>query len=266
LKREQDTFASQWDLAHLLSGHDFSTLGGGDNVVGLASIGGWCLEGSRFGISQATFPSSSIANIMAHEIGHNLGMLHTDSVAPSGKVCYSSENSYIMDPSTSSDPVWSECSPEWMDLSLDNGRGKCTQNIPASIWQPGHHCGNGIVEGNEECEGDNSCCDGSTCTFRSGAVCNLVDVCCTSECQYVSKSVNLVCRESQSTECDSNNEMCDGSSGKCPLDIVSDAGSLCDNEGKCFLGRCSSRDEQCTENGYASEGSDTGCLNLICAT
>jgi hypothetical protein len=39
-------------------------------------------------------------------------------------------------------------------------------------------CGNGIVEGDEECDcggtsgcGDNACCDATTCKFKNGAIC-----------------------------------------------------------------------------------------------
>lgn len=83
-------------------------------------------------------------------------------------------------------------------------------------------CGNGIVEGDEECDpglGANStCCDQTTCKFTSGAVCDPSNgACCTPQCQFAPSS--QVCRPALDPQCDLP-EMCNGTSAQCPWDKV----------------------------------------------
>lgn len=66
------------------------------------------------------------------------------------------------------------------------------------------HCGNGIVEPGEECDGGGVCCNMNTCTFESA----------TTECRAAAGP------------CDSA-ETCTGSSSSCPADALMPAKMIC---------------------------------------
>ena len=64
----------EYDLAHLLSGYTFN-----NNIAGYASVGTLCIDVTKSsGINSILTSNNNLFNaaIIAHEIGHNLGMLH----------------------------------------------------------------------------------------------------------------------------------------------------------------------------------------------
>ena len=112
-------------------------------------------------------------------------------------------------------------------------------------------CGNGIVDSGEDCDpgvGANStCCDASTCKFRSGAVCDPSNsACCTSSCQF--SSSGTVCRPAVDPTCDIA-EQCSGSSADCPADKTASDGKFCGSGLSCAAGQCTSLDLQCQKAG-----------------
>ncbi|KAJ1674512.1 hypothetical protein EV182_003132 [Spiromyces aspiralis] len=133
-------------------------------------------------------------------------------------------------------------------------------------------CGNGIKEGDEECdcgtgdECDNDpCCDSKTCKLKNGAKCSDFNDLCCSNCQMRSKGT--VCRPKVS-ECDVE-ETCDGVSGDCPSDKHVENGEPCSGSGnstastknsnlRCASGQCTNRDLQCEARG-ASIGATKHC-------
>jgi len=84
-------------------------------------------------------------------------------------------------------------------------------------------CGNAVLEGGEDCDagaglnGSSLSCCTASCTFRAGGE---------------------VCRPSVG-ECDGTSEMCSGSDGACPADVVVAAGVACTDDGnECRRDEC----------------------------
>mmetsp|Transcript_10372 Transcript_10372/g.19367 ORF Transcript_10372/g.19367 Transcript_10372/m.19367 type:complete len:798 (+) Transcript_10372:3577-5970(+) len=282
----------QHDIVHLLSGHDFySTARSNDGVIGLANVDGWCKShytdpesgakrSSRTGITQATFSTSQyISNVVAHEIGHNFGFLHTNQQKRTGagdllpsETCYNSGSSFLMDPETTSDPGWSKCSEEWLDFRIFAGSGECTEKEAPAVWQTKAECGNGIVEAGEECDclgnvcqSTDKCCNADTCKLVEGAECSELDPCCSDQCKIRKANESIVCRPSKHNICDPTPEMCDGTSSKCPVDEVEKTGTVCASKGSCYLGSCIDTNEQCKKISYDSACPSMDCNELKCA-
>lgn len=144
---------------------------------------------------------------------------------------------------------------------LTNNRGVTTISEPI--------CGNGIVEGDEQCDcgGEascrgNNCCNPTTCRFVNNAVCDDSNEDCCKECQFASSET--VCRASGGS-CDPE-EKCTGSTPYCPEDKTNPDGEDCGNGMKCASGQCTSRDQQCkTIMGNIGRGNDTyACDNSNC--
>ena len=120
-------------------------------------------------------------------------------------------------------------------------------------------CGNGIKEGDEECDCGDECeddkCCGPDCKLRAGSSCSdKNDPCCRS-CQLIAESENYVCNGSSTEGASSSCRLesyCNGESASCPLAPQKPDGTPCgktrlvnDLTGICSSGVCTSRDEQC---------------------
>ncbi|NXA43087.1 ADA11 protein, partial [Eudromia elegans] len=90
-----------------------------------------------------------------------------------------------------------------------------------------------------ECaKGGGSCC--KKCTLTHDAMCS--DGLCCKGCKYEPRGVS--CREAVN-ECDIP-ESCTGDSSQCPPNLHKLDGYFCENEqGRCYGGRCKTRDRQC---------------------
>ncbi|XP_075165715.1 ADAMTS metallopeptidase stall [Haematobia irritans] len=117
-------------------------------VVGLAPVAGMCIETSSCTINEGKHFESVF--VVAHEIGHNLGMRHD-----------SSENgceptSHIMSPTLGSGKItWSKCSRESLNVFLEKPQAKCLFNR-AEFNQNLDHSAEGILPGerfdaNQQC-------------------------------------------------------------------------------------------------------------------
>jgi hypothetical protein len=131
-------------------------------------------------------------------------------------------------------------------------------------------CGNGIVEDGEDCDcggtatcGNDPCCNGATCKFQAGAVCDDANEECCKNCQLA--AANTVCRKSTGV-CDPQ-EVCTGTNATCPPDVTAPDGQNCGNSQQCASGQCTSRNLQCQQlmGTYLNGNNDTyACDSQTC--
>jgi hypothetical protein len=224
--------------------------------------------------------------VIAHETGHTFGAVHDcDSSACSStdpraqqQCCPLSSGScnanaqYIMNPSSQQGvDEFSPCTVGNVCSAIGNNNVKtdCLSNNREVQTITGQQCGNGIVEGDEECDcggeegcGDNACCDAKTCTYKGNSVCDDSNEDCCRSCQFASSGT--VCRES-SGDCDPQ-ETCPGTAATCPADTHAQDGDDCGSGLQCASGQCTSRDQQCKSvMGSYTQGNDTyACDSSSC--
>ncbi|XP_009324299.1 PREDICTED: disintegrin and metalloproteinase domain-containing protein 9-like [Pygoscelis adeliae] len=225
---------SRNDVSHLIIGR--SSYGGS---IGMAFVGTVCSQVQGGSIS--TLNHNNVlrhATVVAHELGHNLGMKHDDKRCPA---------SYIMHSIDNGSQNFSTCSADDFENFILNGGGNCLRNPPktSNIYKE-PVCGNNVVDNNEECdcgkpqECTNPCCDAATCKLTPGSQC-AQGLCC-KNCKF--KVAGAECR-SKMDFCDLP-EYCNGSNAYCPDDVYIMNGYPCDNmKAYCYYGVCQSFDSQC---------------------
>ncbi|XP_071392814.1 disintegrin and metalloproteinase domain-containing protein 9 [Centroberyx affinis] len=214
----------------------------GQGVLGMAFVGTVCSVASSGGIN--VFPDNNLAyvsTVVAHEMGHNLGMNHdSDQCTCDGGSC-------IMSASASGSTKFSSCSGDDFERLIRRGGGVCLKNQPSLSDVVGiAKCGNGLLEEEEQCdcgtpeECKDQCCDAATCKFTPGSAC--AQGSCCNNCQI--RVAGTPCRESVNS-CDLS-EYCDGKSAFCPSDFYIMDGLPCENNAAyCYEGRCQTYDFQC---------------------
>uniref|UniRef100_A0A8C0IA62 ADAM metallopeptidase domain 9 n=1 Tax=Bubo bubo TaxID=30461 RepID=A0A8C0IA62_BUBBB len=213
---------SQNDVSHLIVSSYNAT-------IGMAFVGSICSQ---------VLGGSISAVIVAHELGHNLGMKHDDGRCPASYIMYSIDKG---------SRNFSTCSADDFENLILNGGGNCLRNPPktSNVYKE-PVCGNNVVDNNEECdcgkpqECTNPCCDAATCKLTPGSQC-AQGLCC-KNCKF--KVAGAECR-SKMDFCDLP-EYCNGSSAYCPDDVYIMNGYPCDNmKAYCYYGVCQNFDSQC---------------------
>ncbi|EDL35956.1 a disintegrin and metallopeptidase domain 28, isoform CRA_a [Mus musculus] len=242
------------DIAQLISSTDFS-----GSTVGLAFMSSMCSPYHSVGIVQDhSNYHLRVAGTMAHEMGHNLGMIHDyfSCKCPS-EVCVMEQSLRFHMPTD-----FSSCSRVNYKQFLEEKLSHCLFNSPLPsdiISTP--VCGNQLLEMNEDCdcgtpkECTNKCCDARTCKIKAGFQCALGECC--EKCQL--KKPGVVCRAAKD-ECDLP-EVCDGKSSHCPGDRFRVNGSPCQNgHGYCLKGKCPTLQQQCMDMwGPGTKVANTSC-------
>ncbi|KAF4789305.1 Disintegrin and metalloproteinase domain-containing protein 19 [Turdus rufiventris] len=181
------------------------------------------------------------AATMAHEIGHNFGMVHDSQgccveATPEQGGC-------VMAAATGS------CSKRQLESYFQKGGGMCLFNLPdTKDLVVARKCGNGFREEGEDCdcgeeeECTNPCCNAHNCTLKEGAQCAHGD-CCHS-CKL--KAAGTMCREAAGS-CDLP-EFCTGASPYCPANVYLLDGSECAHgQAYCSTGMCMTHQQQCVQ-------------------
>ncbi|KAL7753196.1 hypothetical protein RI367_000971 [Sorochytrium milnesiophthora] len=229
--------------------------------------------------------------IVAHELGHNFGAVHdcvsSSTCDNSGNCCSCTTSScntcattYMMNPYSSSTVTqFSPCSTAQICNLYNTNAAPCAQTPGSQQTLGGQTCGNGIVEGNEQCDcggtancAQDQCCN-TDCTLKTHAQCDDASDSCCSGCQIVAASANKVCRTPQSG-CDLGST-CNGQSKACPASTFRTNGTTCyftvngaNNTGVCASGQCTTRDYQCQQAGGTGQCPTyySGQCALVCNT
>uniref|UniRef100_H3CY08 ADAM metallopeptidase domain 11 n=1 Tax=Tetraodon nigroviridis TaxID=99883 RepID=H3CY08_TETNG len=242
MKYRKESIKERCDAVHLFSGRTFMS-----SRSEAAYIGGICSLTRGGGINE--FGSvGPMAITLCQSLGQNLGMLRSKERASAGDCrCPDPWLGCIMEDTSYHLPrKFSRCSVDEYLRFLQQGGGSCLFNKPSKLLDA-PECGNGYVELGEECdcglvtECDRSgaiCC--KKCTLTHNAMCSN-GLCCR-DCKYELRGVT--CREA-ANECDIP-ETCTGDSSQCPHNVHKLDGYTCDaGQGRCFDGRCKTRDGQC---------------------
>ncbi|KNC87368.1 hypothetical protein SARC_00509 [Sphaeroforma arctica JP610] len=160
-------------------------------------------------------PVSLAIEIIAatHSIGHGFGASH-DPFHTGPCLGGSNNNRYIMTNTTfnevsSNNDDFSTCSVDNINQLLESDKmaDSCLTEEPSKV------CGNGIVEGDEECDtfGATKCCT-NKCELADNAVCTANDGCCDPDtCDYAKKDTQCA----EATGCMAK-AVCNGNNAKCP--------------------------------------------------
>ncbi|XP_068778420.1 disintegrin and metalloproteinase domain-containing protein 15 isoform X3 [Struthio camelus] len=236
------------DNAQLLTGSRFE-----DVSVGMSTQASVCSPARSGGVSMDHSVSALVvATTVAHQLGHNLGMMHDGA----GRRCRCSnldqDRGCIMDSPTGLTPglSFSNCSRQDLERSLQQGRGWCLFNVPEPRrFAEKPRCGNRFLEPGEGCdcglslECTDPCCNSSACQLLPGAECAAADACC-QDCKL--RRAGHPCREARG-ECDLP-EYCDGVSPRCPPNAHLQDGQPCaGGRAYCYGGACATLEGQCQQ-------------------
>ncbi|XP_046342747.2 disintegrin and metalloproteinase domain-containing protein unc-71-like isoform X1 [Haliotis rufescens] len=259
---------ANFDIAYFMTGIELE-----GNAVGIALPDSVCTD-RAVGISKnpKPFEPQQAATILAHMIGHNLGIEHDEDakwreIYHEGGCECNDEFGCIMSTQVLAagghhSRMFSNCSKSDLDISLSMEITSCLDGKPPVNFP--QTCGNSIVERGEECDCGSEedclkkdpCCDPDTCLLRYWAQCRSGPCC--SNCTVLPRT--HMCRDRQ-TECDVP-EFCDGERGECPSNNYVQDGHPCMNStGYCVAGICPSLQQQCqTIWGPDAKGGDDQCF------
>ncbi|KAL9984003.1 hypothetical protein ACROYT_G006255 [Oculina patagonica] len=235
------------DNAQLLTHRGFK-----GSTVGKASVMAMCGEKSGGVVQDHSFSAAATAATLAHEMGHNFGLIHDEDIKGCKCNAPAENQGCIMSAVAKSKPSveWSSCSFDSFDKYLHRGLDACLFDKPSTLFGDAV-CGNGFKEEGEECDCgtieecekySENCCNATTCKLHPDSECD-TGPCCFN-CKL--RPEGWVCRE-KFNECDLP-ESCTGKSELCPSNkYVRDGMPCADNKGYCYKSECPTHDVQCQD-------------------
>nr|XP_029485393.1 disintegrin and metalloproteinase domain-containing protein 11 isoform X1 [Oncorhynchus nerka] len=242
MKYRKESIKERSDATHLFSGRTFQS-----SRSGTAYIGGICSLTRGGGVNEYG-NVGPMAITLCQSLGQNIGMMWNKERPTAGDCrcpdpwlgCIMEDTGYYLP------RKFSRCSVDEYLRFLQQGGGSCLFNKPSKLLDS-PECGNGFVEVGEECDcgshvecarSGGACC--KKCTLTHDAMCS-TGLCCRG-CRYELRGVT--CRE-VTNDCDVP-ETCPGDSSQCPHNVHKLDGYMCEaGQGRCFGGRCKTRDGQC---------------------
>ncbi|XP_070962947.1 disintegrin and metalloproteinase domain-containing protein 11-like isoform X3 [Oncorhynchus clarkii lewisi] len=242
MKYRKESIKERSDATHLFSGRTFQS-----SRSGTAYIGGICSLTRGGGVNEYG-NVGPMAITLCQSLGQNIGMMWNKERPTAGDCrcpdpwlgCIMEDTGYYLP------RKFSRCSVDEYLRFLQQGGGSCLFNKPSKLLDS-PECGNGFVEVGEECDcgshvecarSGGACC--KKCTLTHDAMCSN-GLCCRG-CRYELRGV--MCRE-VTNDCDVP-ETCPGDSSQCPHNVHKLDGYMCEaGQGRCFGGRCKTRDGQC---------------------
>ncbi|XP_066116657.1 disintegrin and metalloproteinase domain-containing protein 1a-like, partial [Saccopteryx bilineata] len=234
-RQEQLHHRVKHDVAHMIVGQR------PEQGMGHAFLDGACSSGFAAAVESLHHQDLLLsAALMAHELGHNLGIQHDHSA------CICKEKHFcLMYENITKESGFSNCSSDYFYQFLQEHKGACLFNKPQrkGRLRRADVCGNGVMEGDEQCDcgnlcRNNPCCDQS-CRLKDKAQCS-PGPCCNLSCQFLPEGTN--CRPAQGV-CDLP-EYCSGTSGECPANTYMQDGTPCGLD-FCVDGECRSQSVHC---------------------
>ncbi|KAB1257582.1 Disintegrin and metalloproteinase domain-containing protein 9 [Camelus dromedarius] len=207
-------------------------------TAGMAFVGTACSRSHAGGINVfGQIAVEIFASIVAHELGHNLGMNHDD-----GRNCHCVVKSCIMNSGASGSKNFSSCSVEDFENFILKYGGNCLLNIPkpAEAYSP-PFCGNKLVDPGEECDcgtpkecESDPCCEAKTCKLKSFAKCAYGDCCHKCQNGHPCRNNKAYCYNGMCQDYDVQCQAIFGSKAKAaPKDCFIDVNSKGDRFGNC---------------------------------
>uniref|UniRef100_A0A3Q4AJS0 Uncharacterized protein n=1 Tax=Mola mola TaxID=94237 RepID=A0A3Q4AJS0_MOLML len=242
MKYRKDFIKEKCDSVHLFSGSRFLS-----NWGGASYMGGVCSLTKGGGVNEYG-KTDVMAITLAQSLGQNIGIFSDKKKILSAEcICDDHWSGCIMDDVGYYLPKrFSDCNVEEYHNFLNSGGGACLFDKPLKLLEP-PVCGNGFVEPGEECDCGSlaecareggACCN--KCTLTHGSKCSN-GLCC-KNCQI--EFMGVVCRDAVN-DCDIP-ENCTGNSSQCPPNVHKMDGYTCEkDQGRCFTGRCKTKDRQC---------------------
>ncbi|MGH0161787.1 UNVERIFIED_CONTAM: hypothetical protein FKN15_045401 [Acipenser sinensis] len=214
MKYRRDFIKEKCDSVHLFSGSRFhSSLGGA------AYLGGVCSLTKGGGVNEYG-KTDEMAITLAQTLGQNIGIFSDKKKMINGECkCEDAWSGCIMEDIGYYLPkTFSQCNMEEYNNFLNSGGGACLFNKPSKLERVGAVCRDAV----NDCDIPENCTGNSSQLERVGAVCR--------------DAVN---------DCDIP-ENCTGNSSQCPPNVHKMDGYTCEKEqGRCFNGRCKTKDRQC---------------------
>eukprot|EP00794_Sanderia_malayensis_P020639 gene20639-22674_t len=224
------------DIAHYMSKRSWS---GG--VIGMAYLNVVCSRNIGSAINIWSFHDiRGSAGVVGHELGHNFDFPHDSDMV--NCTCLTSRGCFMGGSKTRRNG-FTDCNLR----RLARRAFTCINNYPESPM--GQMCGNGIKEGDEECDCGNAetckrndpCCQPDACKLKPSSQCSDANGqdCC-QNCLF--KKQGTLCREASSS-CDVA-EYCTGDKATCPADLTVKDGTTCSNHATIISGSSSDNSEK----------------------